>query len=42
MLTPRRLSRKAVETMHAEQLEERGGLAGLTDDHALEAPAPCH
>ena len=37
MTALRRPSRKAVETMHAEQLEEHGGLAGFTDEHALES-----
>ncbi|MDX3928732.1 MAG: type II toxin-antitoxin system death-on-curing family toxin [Shinella sp.] len=31
------LTREAVEIMHAEQLEEHGGLAGLKDENALEA-----
>ncbi len=31
------LSREAIEIMHAEQLAEHGGLAGLKDENALEA-----
>ena len=37
MDTPRWLTRAVVTAIHGDQLREHGGLAGLRDDHALEA-----
>jgi len=34
---PRWLSRLIVDAVHADQLREHGGLAGLRDEHALES-----